>query len=517
LAKNDADLVGADPEFSKAQQLDSTLSTFWTKARDGSNEYKIVSCLLYRRTPNNILTEHEYLLMIPQDYRNQVLRMAHDTKMSWNLGARKTYKRIRTQFHFPRLLKAVKHYVKTCHNCQMTAPQKVNERVPLERMEVISDLPFQSLTLDILSGELPTTKRGNKYFLTIVCDATKWVHAIPLRSLKAENIATKLIEFFCIFGLPRTVRCDNMQGFNAELLTAVRQKLQIGANFSVPWHFVSHGSVERMNSTLESMLRKFIHEHKDWDSLIHYLFFFALRDVLHSGSKYSVDNHVVFWIMRVMPGRVDRGDTDSGKVKMSTVKYVENLTTNIETALKAARENMDKSQKKMKANFDKKSSDCELKIGEKAIVLLPTTKKQAFCEMRGPYTVIGREARDDHNNYQLQMGRRTVKMHINSLRRYNDRDAHHQTDSAEMVHTMIIEDSDGEIMTPGGDAASETDGSAAWRSVQPGEQLTHEQRSALMDLLSQYTDVLTNKPGRTTLIEHEIRLTDNVPVYQPSY
>jgi len=94
--------------------------------------------------------------------------------------------------------------------------------------------------------------------------------------------------------------------------------------------------------------------------------------------------------------------------------------------------------------------------------------------------VIGR---DDHNNYQLQMGRRTVKMHINSLRRYNDRDAHHQTDSAETVHT-IIEDFDGEIMTPGGDAASETDESAAWRRVQLGEKLTHEQRSALMDLLS---------------------------------
>jgi len=52
-------------------------------------------------------------------------------------------------------------------------------------------------------GQLPISKRGNKYVLVLQCQATKWVHCIALRNLRADTVATNLIQFFAILGIPR--------------------------------------------------------------------------------------------------------------------------------------------------------------------------------------------------------------------------------------------------------------------------------------------------------------------------
>jgi len=36
-------------------------------------------------------------------------------------------------------------------------------------------------------------------------------------------------------------------------------------------------------------------------------------------------------------------------------------------------------------------------------------------------------------------------------------------------------------------------------------------------LLADYNDVFTDRPGRTDLIQHKIRVTDETPTYQPPY
>ena len=86
---------------------------------------------------------------------------------------------------------------------------------------------------------------------------------------------------------------DNYSGFVSELLTKVKDKLGIETKLSAPWHFQSHGDVERANRTIESMIRKYIEDSpRDWDENLH-LLCFALRSVPHSGSKYSA-NYLVF-------------------------------------------------------------------------------------------------------------------------------------------------------------------------------------------------------------------------------
>ena len=70
----------------------------------------------------------------------------------------------------------------------------------------------------------------------------------------------KLTDFFLTFGFPLTWRSDNMSSFKGELITAMRQVLNTNAKFSQPFHYQSHGAVERVNLTIEKILRKFINE-----------------------------------------------------------------------------------------------------------------------------------------------------------------------------------------------------------------------------------------------------------------
>ena len=103
----------------------------------------------------------------------------------------------------------IRQYVKTCHLCQVTKPKDVRDRAQLEEIETINSLPFSSLVMDVMGGQIPISKCGNKYVLVLQCQATKWVHCIALRNLRADTVATKLIQFFAIFGIPREIRSDN--------------------------------------------------------------------------------------------------------------------------------------------------------------------------------------------------------------------------------------------------------------------------------------------------------------------
>ena len=50
------------------------------------------------------------------------------------------------------------------------------------------------------------------------------------------------------------------------------------------------------------------------------------------------------------------------------------------------------------------------------------------------------------------------------------------------------------------------------RDVKLGDELPEDQRRVLRDLVRRYPDVFTDMPGETDVIQHQIRLTDDVPI-----
>jgi len=247
-------------EFQRSQRADPSLTSLWTRAEAGSNEYRVINDMLYRVSPANNSGTEEFLLVVPVQYRTQLLRLAHDGKCSGHLGAHKTEQRLKALFHWPKMQPMIRNYVRSCAQCQMVAAKQNRDRQPLQPIKVMATHAFDDISVDVMGGQLPVTAKGNKYILLIVCNASKWVHGVPLRNLRAETIADKLVEYFCQYGIARIVRSDNFSTFHSQLITKVREKLGVDAKFSAPFHYQSHGSIERVNLSVENMLRKFIQE-----------------------------------------------------------------------------------------------------------------------------------------------------------------------------------------------------------------------------------------------------------------
>ncbi len=68
-------------------------------------------------------------------------------------------------------------------------------------------------------GPLPRSTRGNKYFLTVVCEFTKWIECLPAPNDTAETTACLLMNhIFSRFGLPLRVNSDRGTHFTADIM-----------------------------------------------------------------------------------------------------------------------------------------------------------------------------------------------------------------------------------------------------------------------------------------------------------
>ncbi|XP_064398193.1 uncharacterized protein LOC135344837 [Halichondria panicea] len=137
-------------EVQKLQQEDVTLESI-RKAADnpaltGGGFFK-KNGLVYRRwlpkgRPRGDEVEQ---LVLPLKYRPEVLKLAHKTPFAGHLGRDKTVNRISQRFYWPTMFADMRRVVKTCHECQKTAPRG-RFKAPLP----IFSEPFRRIAMDIV-------------------------------------------------------------------------------------------------------------------------------------------------------------------------------------------------------------------------------------------------------------------------------------------------------------------------------------------------------------------------------
>ena len=218
-----------------------------------------------------------YQIILPDAYRQQVLALAHDSTWFGHLGITKTYDQLLKHFFWPGLKSSVAQFCKSCHVCQLVGkPNQVVPPAPLHPIPVIGE-PFEHVIVDCV-GPLPKTKSGNQFLLTIMCAATQFPEAVPLRNITAKAVKA-LTKFYSTFGLPKTLQTDQGSNFFSKIFKQVLQLLCITRKVLSAFHTVSQGVAGALAPNAQVRFAEILHERRgnNWDEGVPFAHF-ALRE-----------------------------------------------------------------------------------------------------------------------------------------------------------------------------------------------------------------------------------------------
>ncbi|KAL1248878.1 hypothetical protein QQF64_022196 [Cirrhinus molitorella] len=242
-------------------------------------------------------------------------------------------------------------------------PTNANHRAPLQHRGITfswSDLQINWV------GPLPRSTRGNKYFLTVVCQFTKWVECLPAPNDTAQTTACLLMNHvFSKFGLPLRVNSDRGTHFTAEIMQETWKLLGIQAQLHISYHPIASGQVERTHRTVVGMLKKFVASNqKDWDVKLP-LVLMAIRATPSQATRVP-PFELMTGRQMVLPLHLLYQPGGSNLVTAYTThQYLEELQRHLQTAFAFAQQQLQKSAEGRKAYYDQKASREELDVGDK--------------------------------------------------------------------------------------------------------------------------------------------------------
>ncbi|KAI2665219.1 Retrovirus-related Pol polyprotein from transposon 17.6 [Labeo rohita] len=295
-------------------------------------------------------------IVLPAAYRPQMLKLAHENVLAGHLGVNKTFHRVTKYFFWPGCKSSITKFCRTCDVCQRSG--KPNQKVPVAPLHPVPVMaePFERLILDCV-GPLPKTKSGYQYVLTIMCTATRFPEAIPLRTVKSPVVIKALVMFCTTFGLPKEIQTDQGSNFTSKIFTQTLAALGVSHRMSSAHHPESQGSLERYHQTLKATIRAYcIETGREWDEGLPFLLF-ATRESVQESIGFS-------------PADLVFGNTVRGPLKMLSEQllsvnrsfipvseYVTSFRERLHGAWDMAQKHLSATQVKMKSRFDKKSVD----------------------------------------------------------------------------------------------------------------------------------------------------------------
>jgi hypothetical protein len=215
------------------------------------------------------LREGRIVVPATDKLRYECIQLCHDMPWVGHLGQTRTPKLLKRYFWWPAMRTDVEAYVRTCDSCQRV---KSANRAPAGLLQPlpVPERPWQSISMDFITC-LPVTPRGHDTILVVVDRLTKLSHFLPMReTTDAAGVAALLREqVFRLHGLPENIVSDRDTRFTSEFFKALCAALGVGQHMSTAYHPETDGQTERVNRTLEDMLRHYVSpELTDWDSLL---------------------------------------------------------------------------------------------------------------------------------------------------------------------------------------------------------------------------------------------------------
>ena len=486
-------------EFRDLQRDDASLSACWQAAGQSVSDF--------RCSDNHLLYRHKSIggfeiaqLVLPQAKRLQVMNCAHDSDWAGHFGVHKTTLRIEAHFYWPTMKTDIQQYVNSCRGCQQQKRVTKLDRVPIAPV-VRAATSFEVVNIDLIGPLSPKSSRGHQYILCLIDSCTRWVEAIPLRTLTAREMCDALLSIFSHIGIPRVLVSDNGTNMVAGLTREVYDRLGVELRCATPYHPEGNSLVERWNQNLKHMLHHVLisDEPRDWDKRLPYLLW-AYRELPNATTGLSP--------YQLVYGRAGRGplsvlkDTwsddqaDTPILSGTSYEYLEKLKSDLQVGARIAETNAGKAQRSYVHQYNLRSRDKEFEVGDMVLVLMPDSTNKVVARWQGPGTIT---AKLSPYSYRVSLDTGAVRtLHANDLRRFIPR--------VSSVGVIFEDDTDfGQIeYCP---AAGESVRDDAFSAINLSH-LSDTEQVELRGLLMKHRQVFNDKPGQCKVACHEVNLVE---------
>jgi hypothetical protein len=365
--------------------------------------------------------KQQRLVVESREEQIRIIKLIHE---DGHLGFVRVFNAISRKYYWEKTMsKDILDFIKNCDRCQRSKPKLSKTVGELHPIPVISKT-WHQIGIDFI-GPLTTTAGGNKYILTVVDYFTKWPEATALPTKEANGVASFLLEIFCRFGFPKVIISDQGREFCNQLTARLFSLTNTQHRVTTAYHPQSNGLTERFNQTLSNSLRTKINlaQNKHLPLIL-----FAYRSTMQSSTKFSpfymMYDHEPSYPIDVELHNEDEKDimefddsTDDCQQAVNSLKKIHEFVHN------CAEDNIVKSQKKQKAQYDMKHQFAPFAVGDQVLVENTEHKHRKGGKMNekwmGPYSInssLGKGV------YQLKNARGNVlksSYNVKRLKKYS--------------------------------------------------------------------------------------------------
>lgn len=222
-------------------------------------------------------------LVVPKRDRLKIIISAHEPPTSGHVGVYKTFSKIAERYYWPKMRSDIANFVRHCSTCAAHKPSQLKPTDKMVSHPKISR-PWEMISMDLV-GPLPRSKHGNTFILNVTDYLSKFTLLFPLRKATGEAVVKKIEnEVFLMYGVPRTIICDNGPQFRSREFGKLVQTYKCKIKFSAAYHPRANPT-ERVNRTLKTMLAMYVSDnHRVWDENLQKIAC-ALRTSTHEVTK----------------------------------------------------------------------------------------------------------------------------------------------------------------------------------------------------------------------------------------
>jgi hypothetical protein len=323
--------------------------------------------------------------------RTTLISEHHDIKTAAHTGYQKTYDAIARRFYWPNMYTDVKLYVRSCMVCQTT---KASNRRPAGLLQPlpVPSRRWHTVTMDFIV-QLPKTKKGHDAIMVVVDKLSKRGYFIPTHTT-ASAVDTAELYFKNVakngHGIPSIIISDRDSKFTSKFWTSLWLCMDTSLAMSTAFHPETDGQTERMNRTLEQMLRAYCNAKQDnWDELLPYC------EMAYNNSRNFATGESPFYLNygqeMSLPSNLIADE--EVVVEGSSNDNVEKVLNELRETLVVTNANLHKAQEQQKKYADQHRRDEQFVVGER--VYLDTSditftegSKKLLPKFIGPFKVL---------------------------------------------------------------------------------------------------------------------------------